>query len=86
MFSPAKIDTVSLYSINSYGSAMAPLFMNLTLWIGVFMLLVILRQEVDREGIPNLTARQSYLGRLLFWLFCWLTSGSVLYGKFDLGG
>ena len=45
---------------------MAPLFMNLTLWIGVFMLLVILRQEVDREGIPNLTARQSYLGRLLF--------------------
>lgn len=66
MFSPAKIDTVSLYSVNSYGSAMAPLFMNLTLWIGVFMLLVILRQEVDREGIPNLTARQSYLGRLLF--------------------
>lgn len=66
MFSPAKIDTVSLYSVNSYGSAMAPLFMNLTLWIGVFMLLVILRQEVDREGIPQLTARQSYGGRLLF--------------------
>lgn len=66
MFSPAKIETVSLYSVNSYGAAMAPLFMNLTLWIGVFMLLVILRQEVDREGLSNLTARQSYIGRLIF--------------------
>ena len=66
MFSPAKIETVSLYSVNSYGSAMAPLFMNLTLWIGVFMLLVILRQEVDREGVAHPTARQSYVARLLF--------------------
>ena len=66
MYSPAKIETVSLYSVNSYGSAMAPLFMNLTLWIGVFMLLVILRTEVDREGISHITARQSYVARLLF--------------------
>lgn len=66
MYSPAEIETVSLYSVNSYGSAMAPLFMNLTLWIGVFMLLVILRTEVDREGIPHITARQSYVARLLF--------------------
>lgn len=66
MYSPAEIETVSLYSVNSYGSAMAPLFMNLTLWIGVFMLLVILRTEVDREGIPHITARQSYVARLMF--------------------
>lgn len=66
MSSPTQIETVSLYSVNAYGSAMAPLFMNLTLWIGVFMLLVILRQEVDDEGIARLTARQRYLGKLLF--------------------
>ncbi len=66
MLSPTKLETVELYSVNAYGSAMAPLFMNMTLWIGVFMLLVILRQEVDDEGIPNLSSRQRYLGKWLF--------------------
>lgn len=66
MFSPAQVKTVSLYSVNSYGTGMAPLFMNLSLWIGVFMLLVILRTEVDREGVPFISARQSYVARLVF--------------------
>ena len=30
------------------------------------MLLVILRQEVDDEGIPNLSSRERYLGKWLF--------------------
>ena len=66
MLSPTQLQTVELYSVNAYGSAMAPLFMNMTLWIGVFMLLVILRQEVDDEGIPNLSSRERYLGKWLF--------------------
>ncbi len=55
--------TEQLYPLNAYGSAMAPLFMNLTFWIGAFMLLVIMKQEVDGEGIRNLTVTQRYLGR-----------------------
>ena len=62
---PTKVQTESLYSLNAYGSAMAPLFMNLTFWIGAFMLLVILRQEVDAEGIANLTIKQRYIARWL---------------------
>lgn len=65
MGSPTELVTEELYPLNAYGSAMAPLFMNLTFWIGAFMLLVILRQEVDRAGIPGLTVAQSYLGRFL---------------------
>ena len=38
MLSPTELQTEELYSVNAYGSAMAPLFMNMTLWIGVFML------------------------------------------------
>ena len=63
MQSPTQVQTENLYPLNSYGSAMAPLFINLTLWIGVFMLLVIMRNEVDDEGIPNLTIGQRFLGR-----------------------
>lgn len=66
MMSPTKLRTESLYPLNAYGSAMAPLFTNLTLWIGVFMLMVILKQEVDDEGIKNLTIGQRYLARWLF--------------------
>lgn len=66
MLSPTKITTIPVYAPNSYGAAMAPLFFNLTLWIGVFMLMVILLQEVDDEGIPGLTLGQRYWGRYLF--------------------
>ncbi len=66
MASPTEVVTEQLYPLNAYGSAMAPLFMNLTFWIGAFMLLVIMRQEVDSEGIPNLTLGQRYWGRFLF--------------------
>ncbi|MBQ9041706.1 MAG: YhgE/Pip domain-containing protein [Eggerthellaceae bacterium] len=63
MMSPTKIQREELYPINAYGSAMAPLFINLTLWIGVFMLMVIIRLEVDDEGIENLTVAQRTHGR-----------------------
>lgn len=66
MFSPTQLTTHTLYPLNAYGSAMAPLFTNLTLWIGVFMLMVILKQEVDDEGIKNLTIAQRYWARWLF--------------------
>lgn len=63
MMSPTEIQREELYPVNAYGSAMAPLFMNLTLWIGVFMLMVIFRLEVDDEGIENLTVAQRTHGR-----------------------
>ena len=65
MGSPTELVTEQLYPLNAYGSAMAPLFMNLTFWIGAFMLLVIMKQEVDGEGVRNLTITQRYLGRFV---------------------
>ncbi len=65
MMSPTQVKHEELYPLNAYGSAMAPLFINLTLWIGAFMLMVIFRLEVDDEGIENLTITQRTFGRLL---------------------
>ena len=65
MGAPTHVVTERLYPMNAYGSAMAPLFINLTFWIGAFMLLVIMKQEVDSAGIENLTITQRYLGRFL---------------------
>ena len=63
--SPVTITSEPVYEVNSYGSAMAGLFTNLSLWIGAFMLMVVFRVEVDTEGFKRVTVRQAYLGRFL---------------------
>jgi len=65
MATPVEVDQHTLFPTSSYGSLMGSLFINLSLWIGAFVLVVILKIEVDREEIPDLTDRQAYLGRWL---------------------
>ena len=65
MGAPTELKTVEFFHLNAYGAAMAPLFMNLTFWIGAFMLVVICRLEVDDEGIKKPTFAQRYLARFL---------------------
>ncbi|WP_172136028.1 YhgE/Pip domain-containing protein [Adlercreutzia sp. ZJ473] len=86
MGAPTEVETVQLYPLNAYGSAMAPLFMNLTFWIGAFMLLVIMRQEVDSEGIRNFTLAQRYLSRFaLFAVLAMLQAVICCAGVLALG-
>ncbi|WP_084767248.1 YhgE/Pip domain-containing protein [Leucobacter komagatae] len=61
--SPVTVDEQVVFPIASYGSAMAALFTNLSLWIGAFVLMVIFKIEVDTEGIEDVTVRDAYLGR-----------------------
>ncbi|KAA0918328.1 YhgE/Pip domain-containing protein [Dietzia sp. ANT_WB102] len=63
MASPVEVDEHPVFPVAAYGDAMAPLFANLSLWIGAFVLVVIFKLEVDREGFTGLTTRQAYLGR-----------------------
>lgn len=74
---PTRLVTEQLYPLNAYGTAMAPLFMNLTFWIGAFMLMVILRQEVDSEGIKRLTLTQRYIGRYLLFAIMVVLQASI---------
>lgn len=63
MASPVEVDEHVLFPTEAYGSAMAALFTNLSLWIGAFVLMVIMRLEVDTEGVEGVSVRQAYLGR-----------------------
>ena len=65
MLSPTVLDEHVVYPVNSYGSGMAPLFTNLAMWAGVFMLVALMKLETDDEGVEDLTATQAYLGRWL---------------------
>jgi putative membrane protein len=61
--SPTHVSTEQLYPVSSYGAAMAPLFMNLTFWIGAFMLLVVMRQEIDSEGVEDASLTAKFMAR-----------------------
>ena len=67
MLSPTVLDTHTLYPIDTYGSGMAPLFTSLALWVGVFMLMVLFKLEVDNEGLEgrHVTTNQTYMARYL---------------------
>ncbi len=84
--SPTHIVTEQLYELHAYGAAMAPLFMNLTFWIGAFMLLVIMKQEVDGQGVRRLTLTGRYIGRfLLFAILAILQAVICVSGVIALG-
>lgn len=78
MATPVVVTQHTLFETNSYGSLMGSLFINLSLWIGAFVLVVILKLEVDREGIPDLTERQRYMGRWLLFAAITVLQGIVL--------
>lgn len=61
--SPVLIDEQTVFPVAAYGSAMAALFTNLSLWIGAFVLMVIFKIEVDTEGLGDVTVGQAYMGR-----------------------
>lgn len=61
---PAEVTSHEVYPVSSYGSGMAALFTNLSLWIGAFMLMIIFRTEVDKEGLKKLSVGQAFRGRL----------------------
>ena len=63
MASPTSIETQAVYPVASYGSAMAPLFTNLALWIGAFSLVLLLKLDVDEEGIGPTSSADKYMGR-----------------------
>lgn len=74
--SPVTVEHNVVFPVETYGSAMAALFTNLSLWIGAFVLMVIFKIEVDTEGVERITVRQAYVGRFL--LFAVLAAAQAL--------
>ncbi|MGI6590570.1 MAG: YhgE/Pip family protein [Eggerthellaceae bacterium] len=86
MSEPVALETQTVYPVSNYGSAVAPFYTNLALWIGCFMLIAVIRAETDREGFPDLTANQAFLGRyLLMTLLAVLQAMVMLAGEIAMG-
>lgn len=86
MSTPVVVDQHTIFPTHDYGSQMASLFINLSLWIGAFVLVVILKLGVDKEEIPDLTERQGYLGRwLLFAVIAVAQAVTLSIGNLIIG-
>jgi putative membrane protein len=65
--SPVSMETVPIFEITSYGSAMAPFYTVLALWVGALIMSALIHVKVETEGehIPALKHWQSFFGRYL---------------------
>lgn len=69
MSSPVEIQTEKLYPIENYGSAMAPFYSTLAIWVGGIVLVAILKVNVKKKNeFPGIKPRHEYIGRYLLFL------------------
>lgn len=77
--SPFNIKTQNIYTISSFGSAMAPTYTTLAIWIGSIILVSIFKTDADRfEGDEGLTARERYLGKMSTFIAFGLVQGFII--------
>lgn len=72
MSSPVEINTVKVYPVENYGSAMTPFYTILAIWVGSIVLVAVLKAEISRRDIEKLGGNvrpiQAYFGRYMIYL------------------
>lgn len=82
--SPVSIETVEVYPIENYGSAMAPFYTILAIWVGALILVAIMHVKVEPdEKLKNVKHYQAYFGRyLMFYIVGQLQTLLIVLGDF----
>ena len=79
------VDVEEVYSVASYGAAMAPFYSVLAIWVGGVILVSILRTHIDREKFPEATEAQAFFGRfILFFLIGQMQAAVIVAGDIFL--
>jgi len=82
---PVQVNTKSVYPIANYGSAVAPFYTVLALWVGALILVSIVRVKAEPENLKNLKSYQLFFGRyLLFFTLGQLQTLIVVLGDIFL--
>ncbi|RFZ78408.1 YhgE/Pip domain-containing protein [Lacrimispora amygdalina] len=70
MMKPADMQTNKVYPVENYGSAMAPFYTILAIWVGGLILVALLKTKVEPSRSQGLRLYETYFGRYLtFMLF-----------------
>ena len=88
--SPVKMETKNIYPVENYGSAMAPFYSTLSIWVGGIVLVAMMKvtlSEERKKKLHHVKNYQIYFGRyLLFFIMGLIQSGLICLGDlFFLG-
>lgn len=84
LLSPIKLDRKELFSVNSYGSDVAPFYLVLSMWVGAIITCVMLKPG-SSEG-TKYSPSEMYFGKLLIYIIMSILQASVtIIGAYILG-
>ena len=82
-----NVQVEEVYSVASYGAAMAPFYSVLAIWVGGVILISILKTHIDRKKYPEATEAQAFFGRfLLFFIIGQMQAAVIVAGDIFLLG
>ena len=77
---PVIVNTDKIYGIEQYGSAMAPFYSTLAIWVGSMILIAVVKVAVKRKKEIGEKVRiyQTYFGRLLLFLSFSIVQSAII--------
>ena len=76
---PVQVETEKVYGIENYGSAMAPFYSTLAIWVGAMVLIAVVKTEVKKKHeIGSVKAHQAYFGRMFTFLVFSVTQALII--------
>ena len=79
--SPVKMETIAMYPVATYGSAMTPFYSTLAIWVGSTILVALVKVKASPKNLENVQSYQLYFGRyLLFLLLAQIQAAIIVAG------
>ena len=77
---PVEVKTDKVYGIENYGSAMAPFYSTLAIWVGAIMLVALVKTDIKKkkEISPLLKPHEEFFGRGLLFLCIAIVQGLII--------
>ena len=76
---PVQVETEKVYGIENYGSAMAPFYSTLAIWVGAMILIAVVKTEVKKKNeLGSVNDIQSYFGRMFTFLLFSVTQALII--------
>lgn len=66
--SPVTMETIAMYPVATYGSAMTPFYSTLAIWVGSTILVALVKVKASPKNLKNVQSYQLYFGRYLLFL------------------
>lgn len=82
---PVEVEDNYIYEIANYGSGVAPFYSTLAIWVGMTLLVSLVKVHADKEGLVQVKPHELFFGRyLLFFLLSQVQTLIIVLGDLYL--